>query len=57
MPFMGGFSLLHPVDALGWEVHPRRRVGLVWDCTIELWVSLVVSASLKGHLGQSKSIT
>lgn len=56
MPFMGGLSPLHPVDALGWEVHPRSRGGLVWDCTVELWVSLVVSACLKGHLGQSKGI-
>lgn len=56
MPLMGGLSTLHLVDALGWEVHPRSRVSLVWDCAIELWVSLV-SASLKGHLGQCKGIT
>lgn len=56
LPSMGRLSPLHPVDALGWEVHPRSRVGLVWDCTIKLWVSLVVSACLKGHLGQSKGI-
>lgn len=55
MPLMGG--PLCPVDALGWEVHPRSRVSLVWDCTIEFWVSLVISASLEGHLGQSKGIT